>query len=107
MNIVWDALNKFFSFMWIYSVFEICYMKIYTEYKKEVIFMVVTFLLIATAVTLQGIDSTFLYPQYKNIKTDYKQNYFLKQRYNRIFNELIILSRLRHHIIKFTRLFSV
>ena len=64
LNIVWDFFYNFFSYMWIYSIFEIYYLKIYTKYKKEVIVMAkILILFLLSAIALQG-ASMFLYLQY-------------------------------------------
>ena len=75
LNFVWELLQSFFSYMWIYTILKYGYLvvknystKLSEKSKEKVMFMVklsVSFLM--SAIILQG-TSMFLYLQYKVIK---------------------------------------
>lgn len=76
LNFVWELLQSFFSYMWIYTILKYGYLvvknystKLSEKSKEKVMFMIlfVSFLFLVSAIILQG-TSMFLYLQYKFIK---------------------------------------
>nr|DAT89516.1 MAG TPA: hypothetical protein [Caudoviricetes sp.] len=70
MELEWNKLNYFMSYMWIYSLLEIFYDRILPRLSKEVMYMSISILVIILAVSvistnmLQGTFPMFLYLQY-------------------------------------------
>ena len=73
MELKWNKLNYFMSYMWIYSLFEIFYDRILPRLSKEVMYMSIPILIVILAVSivstnmLQGTFPMFLYLQYFEI----------------------------------------
>ena len=70
MELEWNKLNYFMSYMWIYSLLEIFYDRILPRLSKEVMYMSISILVIILAVSvistnmLPGTFPMFLYLQY-------------------------------------------